>query len=771
MKENIERLIRDLTLEEKARLTSGSDNWHSGSVDRLGIPALKLSDGPNGVRGETRDTHPVTSASFPVGTALAATWNPELIRKVGKALAQEARSKDVHILLGPTVNTHRTPLAGRNFECFSEDPFLSTRITVAYIQGIQSEGVAACVKHFTCNDQEFERFTISAEVPLRALHEIYLPAFKAAVIEAGVYTLMSAYNKVNGTFASENHNLLMNTLKGDWGFDGLVISDWYGTYSKNAAFGGCDLEMPGPARWMGEKLISGNEVLNEELLNDQVRRLLRTMYRTKAFKSSNGMERSEDKLEHRELIRDTGTEAIVLLKNEDEILPLNPSRTNKIALIGQLADQVSFQGGGSSQVAPHYLVSPLEALNDRYQGEVHYAQGYDIRKHSPPLDKTWLVREKPETELLSVQYFNNTSLSGDPVHQANCEVTHLSWFGETAKYWDPNQFSLRLEGKFVPPATKEYTFTLTLVGRGRLLIDNEVVLDLWDQSAAEQQLDTNINLDASRTYSITIEYVSELDLRWRMVRLGVLPSQTPNFLQEAIDLAAECDAALIIAGLSPDWESEGFDRDSLQLPGGQNELIQKVAQVNPNTIVILNSGSPVLMPWIDMVPGILQMWYLGQESGNALVDILLGNKNPSGKLPTTFPRRIEDTPTYANYPGKNGAVHYREGIFVGYRHYDKQNIDPLFPFGHGLSYTTFEYSDLYLSKTEISPGENITLSFILKNTGLEAGNEVVQIYIRKEGSSVDHPDKELKSFQKIRMEADEISRIDIDLESNNPGIL
>ena len=385
----------------------------------------------------------------------------------------------------------------------------------------------------------------------------------------------------------------------------------------------------------------------------------------------------------------------------------------------------------------------------------------------PLLDQTWLVKEDSESELLSVRYFNNTSLSGDPVHQANCEVTNLSWFGETAQYWDPNQFSLRLEGKFVPPETKEYDFTLALVGRGRLLIDNEVVLDLWDQPPADQQLDITLDLEGGRTYLITIEYVSELDLRWRMVRLGVQPSQSTNILKEAIDLAADCDAALILAGLSPEWESEGFDRESLKLPGDQDDLIQEVAKVNPNTIVVLNSGSPVLMPWEKMVPSILQMWYLGQESGNALADILLGTKNPSGKLPTTFPSRIEDTPTYTNFPGKKGAVQYKEGIFVGYRHYDKHRIDPLFPFGHGLSYTTFEYSDILLSTPEITPGEDIKLTFNLKNSGSAAGSEVVQIYISKEPSSSEHADKELKCFQKIHLEPGEISRINLDLKSSN----
>ena len=610
--DRIEKLLRELTREEKASLTAGLDLWHTKPITRLGIPSLKLSDGPNGVRGESSESHPVSSASFPVGTALAATWNPELVKKIGAALGREALSKNVQVLLGPTVNMHRVPLAGRNFECFSEDPYLASIMAVAYIQGVQSEGVAACAKHLVGNDQEHERFSISAEISERALEEIYFPPFKAAVTKAGVLAVMSAYNRLNGTYASEHAHLLVETLKKSWGFDGLVISDWYGTYSEKAASGGCDLEMPGPARWMGKRSLQYSNAPDQEVLDDQIRRLLRIIFATQAFKSTAKEEVSQDLPADKDLIRQAGRQAIVLLKNEGNLLPLNPAQNQKIALIGQLAGQISVQGGGSSQVTPHYIAQPLDAMRDQHQGEILYAKGYDIRKQPPPMDRSWFVEQENQSGPLSVSYYANTAFEGKPVHEAFCAETNLAWFGETAEHFNPQHFSLRIQGSFRPPETKEYILTLSLIGRGRVQIGQETILDLWDKPAGDHQVKARLVLDASRSYPFVIEYLSDLEVRWRMVRLGVESCQELNLVNEAVKIAAEADVALIVVGLTPEWESEGFDRDSLALPGDQDELIRKVAQVNPNTAVVVNAGSPILMPWKETVPVILQAWYLGQ---------------------------------------------------------------------------------------------------------------------------------------------------------------
>ncbi len=763
----IEEILQELSMEEKLSLTAGSDQWHSAAVDRLGIPRLKFSDGPNGVRGETRDTHPVTSASFPVGTALAASWNPDLLFEIGKALAQEAKTKAVHVLLGPTVNMHRVPLAGRNFECFSEDPYLTSRMTVAYIQGVQSEGIAACVKHFVCNDQEYERFRISAEVSDRALQEIYFPPFKAAVKEAKVFTLMSAYNRVNGTYASENQHLLLEVLKKQWGFDGLVISDWYGTYSGMAAAGGCDLEMPGPARWMGTRSLGEGKTPDQELVDDQVRRLLRTLFRTSAFASASTEELAVDRPQHRSLIRAAGTEGMVLLKNDPALLPLDTAQKKSIAVIGQLAEEVSFQGGGSSQVAPHYVIQPLQAILNRSQGEIHFAQGYDIRKQPPALDQSWLVRNGTRPGPAKVQYFANADLAGRSVHQASCVETSLAWFGETARHWDPKGFSLRLEGTFRPPTNQEYTLTLSLIGRGRLLIGQDVILDLWEGESGNRQAEVSLDLDNSRTYPFTIEYACDLDLRWRMVRLGASPSQTPDLFQEAVELAGETDLALIIAGLTPEWESEGFDRENLSLPGLQDELIQEISKVNPNTVVVLNSGSPVLMPWLESVPAVLQAWYLGQESGNAIADVIFGQADPGGRLPTTFPVDLKDAASFNNYPGDGDQVAYQEDLFIGYRHHDQEDIKPLFPFGHGLSYTSFDYQGLLLNNTEYHSGAEITAEVKITNSGQRSGWEVVQLYLHDLESTLPRPPKELKGFQKIHLEPGEFANVKFTLREKD----
>lgn len=574
MQDEIENLAGQMTIQEKVSLLAGSDFWHTPAVERLGIPALKVTDGPNGARGESF-TDGVKAACFPVGIALASTWNTGLVERVGQALGQEAKTKGAHVLLAPTVNIHRSPLAGRNFECYSEDPYLTSRMAVAYIRGVQSQGVGAAVKHFVCNDSEFERLTISSEVRERPLREIYLPPFKAAVQEAGSWAVMSSYNKVNGSFASENSYLLTQILRDEWGFDGVVMSDWFGTHSTAPSVNaGLDLEMPGLPLWRGEALIRAVErgEVEEATIDEHVRRLLRLFTRVGVFERPGAVaEQAIDAPEHRILIREAAAEGIVLLKNAGNTLPLQREQLKSLAIIGPNAKTARIMGGGSSRVTAHYAVTPFEGVLAKLAASVnvYYEQGCS--------------NDKP-------------SSADEP-----------------------------------------------------------------DLLAGDERDEAGLNVDS---------------------------------LGRAAALAAAADVALVFAGLSGEWESEGFDRPDMDLPGLQNELIERVAAANARTVVVLNTGSPSTMPWLDKVAALVQAWYPGQECGNAIADVLFGDVTPSGKLPQTFPVRLEDNPAYINYPGENGKVYYGEGLFVGYRYYERKRIAPLFPFGFGLSYTTFSYSSL-----------------------------------------------------------------------------
>ena len=768
MTTKIETLLSELTLEEKVTLLAGADTWRTHAIERLGIPALKVSDGPNGVRGENKDTKSQTSASFPIGTAMGATWNPELVAEIGVALGEETKMKGAHVLLGPTLNVHRHPLAGRNFECFSEDPHLSARMAVSYVKGLQGKGVGACIKHFVANNQEFERFSISTEVDERTMREIYLPAFKAAVQEAQPWTLMSAYNRVNGTYVSENKYLLNDILKGEWGFDGMVISDWYGTYSENVPAAGLDLEMPGPARWMGENVLEAvrDGTLDEAVVDDKVRRILRMLERVGVLDNPEIVdEKSFDNQVHRALIRKAGSEAIVLLKNEDDLLPIADEKIRSVAIIGRPAKKITFQGGGSSEVNPHYVVNPLEAIQSRYDEafKIAYVPGPSIHRMFPLLEQDGLSAEDGTAGKISIQQYDNTSLSGEPFKEFFSDGTQQAWFGEKALDHDPSAFSLRMSGSWTAPITGNYTFSLVAVGRARWWLGDEKMLDWWDITEIPQPENFDginvewiretkeVHLEAGETYSIKVEYASMPGGRWRTIRLGCLPPQPADPIADAVKLAKSSDVAVIFAGLTAEWESEGQDRINMDLPAEQNELIERVTAANPNTVVVLNSGSPLHMPWVDKVKSVLQMWYLGQESGNAIADVLFGEIDPSGRLPTTFPKRIEDNPAHTNFPGENGKVRYGEGLFVGYRYYDEKKIKPLFPFGHGLSYTTFAYDALKVEKV----GDEIKIQVEVTNSGTRTGRDVVQLYVRDVQSSLIRPSKELKSFAKIQLDSGE----------------
>ncbi|TVR75510.1 MAG: beta-glucosidase [Spirochaetaceae bacterium] len=765
MSGTIDELLKALTLAEKASLPAGADMWRTVAVERLGIPSVQVSDGPNGVRG-TDDNLGETSVCFPVGTAMGATWNPALIEQVGEALAAEVRHKGAHVLLAPTVNIHRTPLAGRNFECFSEDPFLTGIIAAAYIRGLQSGGVAACIKHFVANEQEFERFSVSSDVAERPLHEIYLEPFRIALEEANPWTLMSSYNRVNGVHASENDTLLRRILKEQWKYDGLVISDWYGTYSENVPAGALDLEMPGPARWMDpEKIINAvsDGILDEAIIDDKVRRLLRLIERvTGGHGDAPGDAPAQI---DGGLPRRVATESIVLLRNRDALLPLDFGAAGKptILVIGENAKWPQIMGGGSSQVNPHYVVSPLEGIRRR-AGEhatVEYEIGTPIHRVPPLVDPEWLTTDDGQPGL-TLEYFHNLDLAGDPGHRDLLRKSELTWFGTVNPYVDPCRFSLRLSGTLTAPESGTYQLHLWSIGRARLFVEENLLIDQWD-GEIEQTTSITLPLESGKPASLRMEYVTDPDSRWRTLRLGCFPPISEDPIQSAVDRAAGADVAIIVAGLTREWESEGFDRSDMCLVGRQDELITRVAAANRNTVVVLNAGAPVEMPWAEDVAAILGSWYGGQEAGNALADILFGDAVPSGKLPTTFPRRLEDTPAFINYPGENGHVLYGEGLFVGYRYYDKRRIEPLFPFGHGLSYTTFAYDNLRLNGTEFGPDEEITVTVDVTNTGLRAGQETVQLYLRDDECRLVRPPQELKAFAKIALEPGETATVTLSL--------
>lgn len=775
----IETLIDQMTLEEKVSLTAGADLWHTVPVERLGVPVLKVTDGPNGARGADGSSGP-TSACFPAGVALAATWNTGLVEKIGQALAQEVTAKGAHMLLAPTVNIHRTPLAGRNFECYSEDPYLASRMAVAYINGLQSNGVGACIKHFVCNDQESERNSISAEVTERALREIYLVPFQTAVRETKPWAVMSAYNKVRGTYCSENPYLLQAILREEWGFDGILMSDWMGTYSANAAAGGMDLEMPGPARWMGKSILDDvrSGKMSEEFINDKVRRLLRTLYRVGAFENPIlKPEQSTDRPEHRTLIRQAGSEAIVLLKNNG-LLPIDLSKIKSIAVIGSLAIRPSLMGGGSAAVTPHYVVSPLTAIREYVKPHPHikveYSLGTSIDRRTPELDMSLVKSPEGIPGRLAIEYFKQPDFSGKVTAHQVADRPKIEWTTNFLKNANPEKFSARLSGTFTAPETGRYTFSLFGNGSSKLLLDGHSVVDRWSDRKIEDRDPWSsgeslgeIDLQQGQELSLVIEYTWQGINPWRLLHIGCRLPMPADPIAAAENLAASSDLALVFAGLNSEWESEGFDRPDMDLPCEQNELISRVAKANPNTVVVLSSGAALNMPWLNQVSGVFHAWYLGQETGNAMADVIFGTVNPSGKLPTTFPRRLQDNPAYINYPGENGKVQYGEGIFVGYRYYDKKEIEPLFPFGFGLSYTTFEYRNLSILVSQSDPGQEIKVSFEIENTGSLPGAEIVQCYVHDIVSRLVRPDKELKAFYKVFLQPGEVKQVELSLSQDS----
>lgn len=777
--ERVESLLSKLSLEEKAALCSGSSMWYSTPVPRLGIPRLKVSDGPIGVRGGHLGSG-VSAACFPNASALGATWNPLLVKKMGAALGQEARTKSVHVILGPTVNLHRSPLGGRHFEAYSEDPELSARLCVAFVEGVQSQGVGACVKHFVANDSEFERHSISSDVDERALRELYLRPFEAAVKEAQPWALMSAYNRINGTYASEHRALLVETLKQEWGFQGFVVSDWFGTNDTlGAAQGGLDLEMPGPARYFGPPLARAVKegVLPEALLDDKVRRILRVLEKAGAFEAGEEPpERAVDRPEHRALARRLAQEAAVLLRNEEQLLPLRREGLGRLAVVGPNARVTSIQGGGSARVLPHYESHALDAIRQAAGTgvEIGYEAGCTSHKRLPLVDPARLSAPGEKARRgFSLRFFDNLELAGEAVRERHTRSAEQTWFGAFDSAVDHTRFSAELCARFTPEESGEHRFGLTCAGKARLFVDGELLIDNWTQqvrgdsffgTGTREELAT-CTLEIGQAVELRIEYTLEGALAMGGLRLGHLPPFPEDALERAVAAARGADAAVVVVGQNADWETEGNDKADLRLPGRQDELVEAVAAANPNTVVVVNAGAPCEMPWASRVASILWVWYGGQEAGHAIADLLFGDASPSGRLPTTFPMRLEDNPAHTDdpltYPGEAGHVAYREGVFLGYRHYDRAGLAPRFPFGHGLGYTRFDYGALQLVTQSLRNGQDLLLSVELRNAGERTGQEVVQCYLRDLESSLPRPPQELAAFAKVSLDAGRTERVQL----------
>lgn len=773
----IDHLLSQMTLTEKVALLSGQDAWNTVPIERLGIPSITMTDGPHGVRASRpeagRRAGPATA--FPTGSALAATWDPALTERIGQVLASETRALGCHILLGPCVNIIRHPLAGRTFESFSEDPFLAGRIGTAYVKGLQSQGIGASLKHFACNNQEFERMRGDSLVDERTLREIYLAQFEMIVKEANPWTVMCSYNRLNGTYASQHRRLLTDILKEEWGYDGVVVSDWGAVHATVEPIqAGLDLEMPGPARYFGDLLVAAvvNWQVDEAAIDDAARRMLRLFLRLCPPDSPPAGPAEVNTPTHQALARQAAEASTTLLKNEGSLLPWDLASMKSLAVIGPAAAQLPLGGGGSSFVRPPYRMDALTALKEHLGDRVsiRYEQGCDNYVTLPVAAGPVLAPARGEGSGLTGEYFTNPSLHGEPHMVRTDPLVDFWWYTEGPT--KTHIYSVRWTGKLVAPEDGRHTLQISHSARVRLIIDGELLLDA---DAPEQVVyhrpalqSVPLDLERGRAYDLRLEFFKPTPETFASMRLMFAPTPLPGQdtrMQRAVEAARSCDAALVLVGNPEEYETEGADRPNLALPGRQDELVQAVLAANPNTVVVVYAGAPVAMPWFDQAPAVLFSYYPGMEGGRALARILIGEVNPSGKLPFTMPRRLEDTPAYLHYPGSR-QVNYGEGIFVGYRYYDRRGISPLLSFGHGLSYTQFEYSDLKIP-ARVQPGSRVPISLTVTNTGARAGEEVVQLYVGDPEASLPRPPKELKAFQKVFLQPGESREVDFELDERS----
>jgi len=754
--ESPQALLERLSLEEKVALLSGRDKWSLPALPAIGLESIVMSDGPTGVKCD--GSVPIRSPMIPCGTALAASWNTDLVEAIGSLLGETARANGVHVLLAPATNIIRSPLGGRNFEYYSEDPVLAGKIACAYVRGVQSERVAATVKHFVCNDTETHRFDGNVVVDEQTLREIYLLPFELAVREEEAWAVMCSYNKLRGTHMSA-HPILNDVLRSEWGFDGVVVSDWGAVHDTvGSGLNGLDVEMPGPPEFWGGKLaaaVRSGEV-PEARIDEKVLRILRLARRTGALgNSSPDSASTRDASEVSSLVRKAAVESFVLLKNENETLPLaSPSR---IAVLGELAGRPPLQGGGSSNVGPLHSTSALEGIR-RLVGdaaEVVHEPGY-VPAVMPRLDLSWATA-RDGAEGFTVEFFDAGDPSRGPI-RSETQRTNYFILDDSVDGRALRDLLVRLSATLTPPVDGEYVFGVDCSGAGTVRIDGEQLLVVapehdrhWSALfRGEPRGIGRATLEAGRPVRF------ELDFRMHpgpageigLITLRVFPPAPEDLHERAVQAAAGADVAVVIAGLGEEFESEGFDRSSLELPVEQLKLISAVTAANPATVVVVSAGAQVLMDWAEQVPAVLLVWYPGQELGDALAKVLFGRAEPGGRLPMTFPARVEDVPVLE--PGPDDAEanewHYRDGLFVGYRHYNRHRLTPAYCFGHGLGYTTFEFDDL-----RVEQEREVEAAVRVRNTGSRRGKAVVQLYVGSKGA--ERPQWELKDFRSVVLES------------------
>jgi beta-glucosidase len=749
------------------------------AIQRLGIPKIAVTDGPNGARGpHLPGAGGPKSSCIPCGSAIGATWNVLLADELGALVGREALDRGCRGLLAPTVNLHRSPLAGRNFECYSEDPLLSGRLAAAYVRGVQSNGVFATVKHFVGNDAEFERGSISSVIDERALRELYLVPFELAVGEGGALGIMTSYNRVNGRWLTEQREFLIDILREEWGFEGLVMTDWFAMVDTVTSLGaGLDLEMPGPGRALGSALATriadGDDALKQDV-DQSVRRLLSGLDRIGALDGPTPAPAPKPPSgEDRELLRTAAVDATVLLRN-DGTLPLTPAELKRVAVLGDHAVSPRIQGGGSCQVAQYRAASPLEMLTATLGKNVDlvFERGCEVDRSGTVIGRS--VLRAPAGFETTV--YEGPDWIGEPVSRGHVDDLRLFVLSSEAQGYPSGNWSLRVRGTVLPEEDGLFQLGLAQSGSARLFIDGELVLDGFENppppgghdffGAASQDLVADVYLSKGRPAEFLVEY-ARTGAGFAGVRVGYRTTDADALLERAVAAAEAAQVALVFVGTTDEWETEGRDRSFFHLPGRQDELIRRVAAVNERTVVVVNAGAPVDLPWEEDVAAILQCWFGGDEMGAAVAAILTGEREPGGRLPTSVPARLEHTPSYDNFPGENGEIRYGESVFMGYRGYEHRCIAPRFPFGHGLSYTAFEFGVPTLSAETFRPGDTITVSVPIRNIGERPGTEVVQCYVAPESPRLARPPKELKAFAKIWLEPGESAVVVLQLDDRS----
>ncbi|XBW34803.1 hypothetical protein QEN19_000369 [Hanseniaspora menglaensis] len=794
MKEfDVKQLLSELTIDEKISLLGAIDFWHTTPIERLNIPSIRVSDGPNGIRG-TKFTswEAKKSACFPNGTALASTFDSDLLERAGALMALEAKHKSAQVILGPTANIQRSPLGGRGFESYSEDPYLSGMASVAIVNGIQKNGIGATMKHYACNDMDHERFSYDVQVSQRALREIYLEPFRLAVKYADPLLFMTAYNKVNGYHASAHKQLLDEILLKEWKSKTVVISDWYGTsHIVEGIKNGEDIEFPGPPRWRTKELVkhllfskaesNDGTVFTEHDIDVRVEKILGLVKYFVDINGSTDFKTTEDEenntQETSDLLREVAGDSIVLLKNDNNLLPLKA--TDDIVVIGPNAKVANASGGGSASMASYYTVTPYEGIKNATGKDIPYVKGCDNHKSLGFLFEQCSNDIDPTIKGVAFRTYIGEKLGSDgekPFVEQVVNSSFVPMFDFENELLDSEKkFHASFTGTFTPEESGDYEFGCQVLGTALFYIDDKLIINQKDDqvqgtsffSSGTTERTGVVALVAGKSYSIKIVFASAAystisdSIGCGGLQVGVNKViDVAEEVAKAAEIAAKHDKVILVIGLNGEIESEGYDREDMALPRATNELVTSILKANPNTVIVNQSGTPVEMPWIQKAPAVVQAYYGGNELGNAIADVIFGKTNPSGKLTITWPIRNEDNPAFFNFESQMGRVIYGEDIWVGYKYYEKKQQKVCFPFGYGLSYTTFNISGLKVAVSE--EDDSIVASATVKNTGSVDGKEVVQFYVgRVSKSVVPRVIKELKGFTKVALKAGESKEVTV----------